>query len=325
MKRWIRILVGIVFIIALIFLFNFANEKNLIFEQTSEFHKANFSRESEILFVGDIMFARKIAALGEEKGLSYPFELIKERLLEADIVIANLEGPISSRGKNQGSIYSFRFKPEIVSVLKEANIGVVSLANNHIWDWGIDALSDTLLHLESAGVKFSGTGLNYEAANEPARFRIGKNEFAMFSFTNLYPASLEASSARAGISDFDISLLENKIKDLKGDGVDIVIVSFHWGSEYETHSSSGEQIIARSLIDMGADLIIGHHPHVVQEIEEFKGKYIAYSLGNFIFDQNFSADTSHGLMLSVRVKGGEIEAVEAIKVCFNELYQPFEC
>lgn len=325
MRLFLKVLLGFTLAGLFVFLFNFANEKSLIFERTSAFHKANFSRESELLFVGDIMFARGIASLQQERGLDYPFALIKARLNESDMVIANLEGPISSRGKNQGSIYSFRFKPEIVSVLKEANIGAVSLANNHIWDWGSDALADTLLHLENAGIKFAGAGISYQSANEPAKFQIGKNGFAMFSFTNLYPSSLEAREDRAGISDFDLTLLERKIKELREEEIDIVIASFHWGSEYETRSSISEQLIARKMIDSGVDLVVGHHPHVAQEIEEYKGRYIAYSLGNFIFDQNFSADTSHGLMLSVRVKNGKIEGVDPIKVCFNELYQPFEC
>jgi poly-gamma-glutamate synthesis protein (capsule biosynthesis protein) len=341
MRIFLKVLLGFGLLGLFIFLFSFTNEKSLLFEKTSAFHRANFSRESELLFVGDVMFGRKIASLIEERGMGYPFELIKDRLNESDMVIANLEGPISARGKNQGSIYSFRFKPEIVSILKEANIGAVSLANNHIWDWGSDALSDTLLHLENAGIKFAGAGLDYQSANEPTKFRLGKNDFAMFSFTNLYPSGLEASSdpfgelpsagsgqtgaSRMGVSDFDAVAVENQIKALKKDGVDIVIASFHWGSEYETRSSIAEQLIARKLIDIGADLVVGHHPHVVQEIEEYKNMYIAYSLGNFMFDQNFSKDTSNGLMLSVRIKNGMIEALEPIKVCFNEIYQPYIC
>lgn len=324
MKIFLKVLFGFSLLGLFVFLFNFANEKSLVFERTSAFHKANFSRESELLFVGDVMFARKIASLIEERGMDYPFELIKDRLNAGDMVIANLEGPISSRGKNQGSIYSFRFKPEIVQILKEANVGAVSLANNHMLDWGADAISDTAYHLDEAGIFHAGAGRDYEEANSVARFSVGGSSVALLSYTDLMPESFKAGASKAGISDFNLARAQSIILDLSKQ-VDLVLVSFHWGVEYETLSRERERSIARALVDAGADLIVGHHPHVAQEIEEYGGKYIAYSLGNFIFDQNFSRDTSHGLMLSVRVKNGEIESVEPAKVCFNELYQPFEC
>jgi poly-gamma-glutamate synthesis protein (capsule biosynthesis protein) len=103
---------------------------------------------------------------------------------------------------------------------------------------------------------------------------------------------------------------------------DIVVVSYHWGDEYETRHNADQEKRATAAIDAGADLIIGHHPHVVQEVVPYKHGYIAYSLGNFVFDQNFSPDTSWGLTLKVTVKDKKIVSVEEVPVTFNKTYQP---
>ncbi len=101
------------------------------------------------------------------------------------------------------------------------------------------------------------------------------------------------------------------------------MISFHWGNEYEIHHNSFQENLAHVAIDAGANLVVGHHPHVIQEIEKYKDGYIAYSLGNFVFDQNFSEDTKSGLLLSVTLKNKKIEQVTSEKVNFNSSYQPF--
>jgi poly-gamma-glutamate synthesis protein (capsule biosynthesis protein) len=125
------------------------------------------------------------------------------------------------------------------------------------------------------------------------------------------------------VSSPQLSSITAQIADLKtNQHADLVVVSLHWGIEYEQHSTTSQQLFARALIDAGADLVVGHHPHVVQEVEEYKGRYIAYSLGNFVFDQDFSLETMRGLMLEVSVRNKQIEAVREIPIELTSIYQP---
>lgn len=279
-----------------------------------------------MLFVGDIMLDRSVRRqIEREQDPLYPFVRIADTLRSADLTFANLEGPVSARGTNQGSIFSFRFEPVgTMNSLKFAGFDVVNLANNHIWDWGTDALTDTVQHLNDAGIGHIGAGRTNAEANAPFITQLGDAKVAMLGYTTLYPRSLEAGSSTPGISSFRLASTTEQIQELKASGLaDLVIVSFHWGIEYEMHSTSSEQTIARALIDVGADLIIGHHPHAIQEVEEYKGKYIAYSLGNFVFDQNLSRFTMKGLMVRASIKDKKVESLEEIPVQLTPTFQPY--
>lgn len=278
-----------------------------------------------LLFVGDIMLDRSVRKqIEREQDPLYPFVRIADTIRTADVAFANLEGPISDRGTNQGSIYSFRFEPVGTKhSLSFAGFDVVSLANNHIWDWGVDALTDTVRHLDEAGIGHVGAGRTSVEANTPFVTQVGDTKIAMLGYTNLYPRSLEATDNQPGVSSFRVASATEQIESLKAAGTDIVIVSFHWGVEYEMHSTSSQQVIARALVDAGADLIIGHHPHAIQEVEEYQGKYIVYSLGNFVFDQNLSRFTMKGLMVRASVKDKKIEGLEQIPIQLTPTFQPY--
>ena len=286
--------------------------------------KAAANKEITLLFTGDIMLSRGIAGqIKKHQDPRYPFLKIASTTQEADLTFGNLEGPISSRGRNQGSIYSFRAKPEVIEGLKFAGFDILSLVNNHIWDWGKAALEDTVDILKYAGIETIGAGKNYKEANKPAIKEINGEKIAILAYTNLYPKSLEAAENSAGISSFEIEKIKNEIKELKtSQAADIVIISFHWGEEYQTRSNKTQQNIAHALIDAGTDLIIGHHPHVVQEVEPYRGGWAAYSLGNFVFDQNFSEETREGLMLKVKIQDKKIVEVKPIKIKFADTFQP---
>ena len=279
----------------------------------------------ELIFVGDIMLSRSVGKMIEKRknDARYPFALIAEELLKADMVFGNLEGPISNRGANQGSIYSFRAKPRVVEGLQFAGFDILSLANNHIWDWGRDALTDTREILESNGIKGIGAGKNEEKANEHHIFDLKGTKIAFLAYTNLYPRRLEARGENPGISTFETEKVHNVIQRLKSEGIHLVIISFHWGNEYQNHSDGNQQKIARDLIDAGADLIVGHHPHVVQEIERYKSGVIIYSLGNFIFDQDFSKETMEGLMVKATIQKKKIVHIEPITIRISDTFQPY--
>ena len=298
--------------------------------------------DTTLLFVGDIMLSRSVGAVMRRKeDYSYPFRRIAEVLGSADITFGNLEGPISSRGEDQGSIYSFRADPRVVQGLEFAGFDVLSLANNHIMDWGAEALEDTIRFLREKGIMSVGAGMDERQANEgqalgihrnsveissPAaagsRNSIGTVRVAFLAYTNLYPEGLVAGEGRQGVSDSRLENIVARVRDARNIG-DIVVVSYHWGEEYKTESNESQKVLARAFIDAGADLVIGHHPHVAQEIEKYKNGWIAYSLGNFVFDQDFSEETMKGLMLRVFARDGKISRVEKVPILLTDTFQPY--
>lgn len=275
-----------------------------------------------MVFVGDIMLSRDIGkTMAEQDDWTYPFEYVKDYLQNADLAFGNLEGPISGRGKNQGSIYSFNADPFVISGLTDAGFDVMSVANNHIFDYGRDAFLDTLALLKISGIDAVGGGVNFEDAHRPVVHDVKGTKVAFLGYTNLYPRSFGDKNSVPAISYLDEGVMKHDIEIAKT-LADIVVVSFHWGDEYETKHNAWQERIAREAIDAGASLVIGHHPHVVQEVEEYRGAYIAYSLGNFIFDQNFSEDTGRGLILEVKINNKKIGRVRALGVSFNSSFQP---
>ncbi len=288
-----------------------------------------FDREPEtytLLFTGDIMLDRSVAINVERHGNgdpAYPFARISDTLKEADLTIGNLEGPISDKGVNVGSIYSFRMDPKYIEGLTASGFDVLSLANNHMFDYTTAALVDSVDRLNAAGIGTTGAGRNYEEANAAHIETLSDGtRVAFLSYTNLMPDNMKAGHDSPGLSDDNVERIKSAITTLKQEN-DLVVLLWHWGDEYQPTSHPREQAIARGLIDAGADLIVGHHPHVAQEIEEYNGKYIAYSLGNFIFDQYFSEETMRGLMLNVAVKDKHIISAEPINIQLTDTYQPY--
>jgi gamma-polyglutamate biosynthesis protein CapA len=199
---------------------------------------------------------------------------------------------------------------------------VLSTVNNHSLDYGRVALGDTIDLLKQAGIASVGTGRAKEEANAPYFTEVQGVRLAFLAYTNLYPKSLEATETSAGISSFNLERAVQEITELKKN-TDVVMVSFHWGEEYQTESHPRERAIAHALIDAGADLIIGHHPHVVQEVEQYKNGFIAYSLGNFVFDQEFSKATMEGLMIEAVVKDKKIVELNKLPIKISPTFQPY--
>lgn len=277
------------------------------------------------MFVGDVMLSRGIGAIAKKKNDDgYMFDFVRSKLITADVSFANLESPISDQGKNVGSAYSFRAEPKMAETLAEAGFDVVSFANNHVGDYGPHALLDTLTRLDAAGVRHAGAGATFDAAHTPAIVDTRGLRIAYLAYTNIAPAFYQAVSSKPAVADIKIETIAEDIARAKNVyHADVVIVSYHWGQEYATQHNAWQERIAHATIDAGATMVIGHHPHVVEEVERYHGGVIAYSLGNFVFDQNFSLDTRRGLALSVRIKEGVITDVQELPVSFTETYQPF--
>ncbi len=275
-----------------------------------------------LLFGGDVMLSRAIGELMEKQNnWSYPFMHIASTLKDADITFVNLEGPIALSGTKKGSIYSFRANPKSIEGLVASGVDVVSIANNHMWDYGREAFLETLAHLDTAGIVYTGGGHTFKDAHTEKVFRIGTTTIAYLAYTPLLPTFLGAGSATPAVAFPTKEQLQEDIERAKGT-VDVVVVSVHFGTEYKMTHDAYQEKLAHEIIDYGADLVIGHHPHVVEDIEMYKGKYIVYSLGNLVFDQNFSKETSRGLLVKVYIKNGHVSALDQIPVVFTKTYQP---
>lgn len=281
------------------------------------------SQELEMIFVGDIMLSRSVGALMAAKNnYTWPFEKIAEFLSGADLTIANLETPVSSRGVNVGSIYSFRSDPKSVEGLKFAGIDIVSMANNHAWDWGMTAFGDTMTHLASRGISYIGAGYNTAEAHAGIVKDVRGTKIGFLAYTDLLPKSISATADRPGLAIYNETEMILDIQAMRT-RADIITVSFHFGDEYQTIHNALQERMAHIAIDAGADLVIGHHPHVVQDIEQYKDKWIVYSLGNFVFDQNFSVATQSGLAVRISVKDKKIVKLEEFPIKISDEYQPY--
>ena len=235
--------------------------------------------------VGDIMLARGVNNKIKKVGPNYPFEKTKEILNQADIAFCNLECPINNRatGKSEGNV--FGIKSQDATGLSFAGFDIVSLGNNHTLDQGRKGLLSTMEFLTQEKIQFVGAGKNYQEANLPTILEVKGLKIAFLAYC-LYPLEGVVFKEDApSVAFFNPDRVKSTIEKLRNE-VDIIVVSLHWGTEYAKSPSTEQKAIAHQIIDWGAKLILGHHPHVVQKIEEYNGGVIVYSLGNFVFDQH---------------------------------------
>ncbi len=257
-------------------------------------------KELSLVFGGDIMLSRTVnAKMQAYKDYAWPARLIASSTKNADITIFNLESPFLKKSNYNVPTGSFSFKanPLAIEALNLLGTDVVSLANNHTLNAGRQGIIDTLEILKENNILAVGAGLNEKQARQAAI--IEKNNWRVAFLAYAYPNdSSVASETRAGIATMDLKNLKEDIQSLKSE-VDLMIVLMHAGIEYVSFPQKEQINFARSAIDFGADLVIGHHPHWPQTWEIYNNKAIFYSLGNFIFDQMWSPGTSHGLMLEI--------------------------
>ena len=263
-----------------------------------------------LAFVGDILLSRRVGLTIKKRGLEYPFLNIREELSKYDIVFGNLESVISDQGNKSNQPITFRASPETVNILKEAGFSIVSLANNHALDYGGKALLDCLKILKENGIKTTGAGRNIEEASSLSYIEVNGIKIGFIAYNSIPPLGLKATNSSPGVNYLNYESLTSEISRVS-EMVDLLIVSLHWGIEYQQVQAKEQEEIANELLRGGAHIIIGHHPHVLQPIYIFNQKNIvAYSLGNFIFDQDFSEETSTGGVLSVHLYGKKVVGLE---------------
>ena len=209
----------------------------------------------------------------EPSGLSFPMENVADLFAADDMTIVNFEGTLTTTKSATSNTYSFAAPPEYVQVLTSGNIEAVSLENNHIMDHGETGYADTCQTLENNGIVYSGH-LGSAIYTTDTGVSIGMLSYQ--TFNGNYPVIYNA--------------IEGDIAALRSAGCQLVIVSYHWGEEKDYLPNERQVPLGRATIDAGADLVIGHHSHRINPIEEYNGKYICYSLGNFSFAGNIKPD-----------------------------------
>ncbi len=219
----------------------------------------------------------------KQKGFDYPFAGVAQELKNGDITIGNLEAPITLRGKEfSGKKFRFKTDPAVAGALHRAGFTVLTLANNHIMDFGFEGLKDTLRNLDLFGIQHSGAGEKLVLARTPAVVLLGNKKIACLSYSLTFPSEFFSREHSAGTAPGIRSYFEEDIASAKNK-YDFVIVSFHWGTENASIPSPYQIAAAHRAIDTGADIVIGHHPHVLQGIEWYGKGIVFYSLGNFAF------------------------------------------
>ncbi|SHJ14594.1 poly-gamma-glutamate synthesis protein (capsule biosynthesis protein) [Geosporobacter subterraneus DSM 17957] len=252
-------------------------------------HAYNEKKESVVIsLAGDVMLDRSIGKQIEKMGVDYPWTGVKPYFDKSDLVLINLETSVGLKGSaSPDKTYTFQSKPETLDGLVKAGVSGVSIANNHVLDFGQEGFIETLENLEKRKIKYAGGGRNIQKALEPAVWEIHGQKIGFLAFSRvIYDMSWYATSKRPGIvSAYDhyIDQIKDTIVEAKKN-VDFLIVSVHWGKELEQIPQEYQERIGRVMIDSGADVVMGHHPHVLQGIEFYKNKPILYSLGNFVFN-----------------------------------------
>lgn len=241
-----------------------------------------------LVFTGDVLLSDYVLNNYNSKGIEGVLspDLLSE-LRQADLTIINNEFPFSTRGSQApDKQFTFRVDPSYVSVLTDMGVDIASLANNHVLDYGADALLDTFDTLDNAGIDYMGAGVDMDRASKLITREIGGMTFGFLAASRVIPVvSWDVANASPGVfTTYDPSRLIAAIEAARSQ-CDYLTVMVHWGIERDAYPQEYQTQLARQYIDAGADLVIGAHPHVLQGITYYQDKPVCYSLGNFIFNQ----------------------------------------
>ncbi|MEH7094272.1 CapA family protein [Neobacillus vireti] len=298
-------------------------ESNTFYEQVALL-KRDYSREGirneaqhlnkvhkgpiRLTFAGDTMMDWSVKKTVQQKGSDYPFIHIKDELSSSDLSILNLETSVTTGGKKQEKQYTFRSNPSALQGLKNAGFQLVSLANNHTLDFGQTGFADTVASLKEFQLDYVGGGLTKEEAYSAKTYTLKGRTVKIIAFSRVLPDySWVATETKPGLANgYDLSLIESTIKKEKANA-DNLFVFIHWGVETKRFPEPFQREWARKMIDSGADGIIGSHPHVLQGFEYYKGKPIAYSLGNFLFPNYIKGNAAQTGILHVDIDREEVK------------------
>ena len=273
------------------------------------FEKAKVN-EVNIAFIGDTFMDRSIRLKSEQHGYDFMFECIRPYFYNFDYVVANMESPVTrnksvSAGTEPGSPNNYRFTtdPHALDSMLRAGINILGIDNNHMYDFGLSGIEETGGHIIASGIKYFGDPINKNYKS--LKVDEAKNSFILISFNEFF------GSAQNTLEEIALA---------KKEGGKIIVFA-HWGNEYAPVTPRVKEW-ARKFVDAGADVVIGMHPHVVQETEDYNGSYIAYSLGNFLFDQYFNEEVKTGAIVEMQMIDGEITKIGMRKTRLDEFRRP---
>lgn len=251
--------------------------------------------------VGDIAFVGDYNTY-LTRSSDYPFTRVASLLRKADFVIANLEGPLTTHDDYLPQKCCLKGHPDYAETLKEAGVNVLSLGNNHILDYGERGVADSLSVLRGQGISYVGYGETLEKARSPLVLDRNGIRLGILSYCDVVIDSpFYASATTRGIAPLKLSEARSDIERLRK-SVDYIVLSLHWGYENYRYPSPSQVEQGRKLIEAGADVILGHHAHVLQGIERYRNGYIVYNLGNFVFAETaWSLKTKDGQILPQRL------------------------
>ena len=282
------------------------------------------TRRLRIIAVGDIMLGGSAAPEMAKFGYDHPFADVRSVLRNADVVFANLEGPLTDAGHPESDKrYIFRSPPSKVGpALAAAGFNVVSLANNHTMDYGIEGLQHTLSALTAVGIKHAGAGMDLEQAREPALISVGDQTVAVLAYSLTFPESFWARAGSAGTAFGHEHHVRADVQAAR-ERADIVMVSFHWGREGTTELRDYQPRLGRAAIDAGATVVLGHHPHILQGIERYKHGIIFYSLGNFAFG-SYSRIAQRSIIAELDIEDARLTRVRLVPLNVNNVEVVFQ-
>jgi gamma-polyglutamate biosynthesis protein CapA len=257
--------------------------------------------EIQITLGGDVMLGRSVLTKSELMGdYSYPFNEIRGFLKGSDLVFVNLETPIVEKCPRTNTGMIFCTDPKMIQGLVSSGINVVNIENNHLLNYGQEGLEETKRYLKEGGIEITGFG-----------------ELAVKKIKNIRFGFLGFDFLTKRIGEKDLKLISKSKAQ-----VDVLIVSVHWGNEYQAKANYIQKDTAEKIVNAGADVIVGHHPHWVQDIEKIGNTPVYYSLGNFVFDQMWSEETKKGLLVELTFDGIKLIREVRTPIYMSELGQP---
>ncbi len=295
--------------------------------------------EVTLVAAGDVMLGGHLAKALRELGLSgdaaygYPFAKVSDLFAGADLSVVNLEGPLTEGGERLGKKFNFRGRPELAKVLLWGHVGAVSLANNHMLDYGELGLRDTLAALDALGVAHFGAGLTLADARRPVVVGCHGTKIAILGYAYLgtppiEPARIWATEQRPGVAGAagDLPRLAEMVREDVAAAkalAPLVVVFFHFGVEKQHTVDAAQRLLARAAAEAGATLVLGAHPHVPEGIEWVDGVPVVYSLGNFIFGGKHNPVGLDGMVVRATLSGRG-RSVEVLPMRLGTAEAPFQ-
>lgn len=284
-----------------------------------------------VLFAGDVTlgfhyeeYVDELVSKGtpKDEALTWGFLKVGETTRAADLFVANLECPFTARGTKIAKNFNFKARPELVAALQAGGVDVVSLANNHLMDYGAEGLVDTLATLDAEKIRHFGAAESLAAARAPAIVEVKGIKVAFLGYfflgdRNIEPPEVIAVESQPGVAGHfkDLPLLLSWVKEdvqAAKKKADLVIPFFHWGREGTPVIEPYQPQLAKAAIDAGAAAVIGSHPHVLQGMELYKNAPIVYSLGNFVFGGNWNPRDKKTAMVELTISKKKVESVKVI-------------